>query len=116
MLTNKKTALSNISPEYELKKLYKQRKGKAYRGIADGSEDIEISQPSQGVDRLQSPAKGLMEYVTDPSTSAAVEEMGSAVTRMVFLSAMCVSNVNSAKIKRSQPKKVNICLMHIYTN
>ena len=66
--------------------------GEAYRSIADGGEDIELSQSPEGVDGLQSAAKGLMEYVTDASTPTAAEEMGSAETPTLFL-----SNVNYTK-------------------
>lgn len=87
-------------------------KAKAHRSIADSSEDIKLGQSTQGVDGLQSAAKGLMEYVTDPRTSTAAEEMASAVTPTWFLN-MCVSKVNHTNIECSQPKKVNICLLHI---
>lgn len=63
--------------------------GEAYRSIANGCEDIKLCKSSEGVDGLQSAAKGLMEYVTDSSTPTAVEEIGLAVTLMLFLSAVC---------------------------
>lgn len=47
--------------------------GGAYRGVADGSEDIELSQAPQGVDGLQSSTEGLMEDVADASPPTAVE-------------------------------------------
>lgn len=75
--------------EFELNKLHKQKSGEAHRSVADGSEDIKLSQSSQRVDGLQSAAKGLVEYVTDPSAATAVEEKVSAVTPMLFLSAVC---------------------------
>ncbi len=78
-----------ISAEFKFNKLHDYKSGGAHRSIADGSEDIELSQSSQGVYGLQSAAEGLMEYVTDPSAPAAVEEMGSAVTSTTFLSAVC---------------------------
>lgn len=78
-----------ISAEFKFNKLHDYESGGAHRCIADCSEDIELSQSSQGVYGLQSAAEGLMEYVTDPSTPAAVEEMGSAVTSTSFLSAVC---------------------------
>lgn len=100
--------------EFRLNKL-NEWKAEAHRSIADSSEDIKLSQSSQGVDGLQSAAKGLMEYVTDPCTPTAAEEMASAVTPTWFLN-VCVSKVNHTKIECSQPKKVNICSLHIYMN
>lgn len=61
----------------------------SHRGVTDGSEDIKLRQAPQGVDGLQSAAKGLMEYVTDSSAPTAAEEMGSAVTQSSVLSAVC---------------------------
>lgn len=56
-----------------------------HRGVTDGSEDIKLRQPPQGVDGLQSAAKGLMEYVTDSGAPTAAEEM----TQSSALSAVC---------------------------
>lgn len=64
------------------------KSGQAHRSIADGSENVKLSQSPEGVDALQSAAKGLMEYVTDPSTPTAAEEIGSAVTPMLYLGAV----------------------------
>jgi hypothetical protein len=47
-----------------------------YRSIADCSEDVELRQAPQGVNRLKSAAKGLMEYVADPSPPAAYQRGG----------------------------------------
>lgn len=47
-----------------------------------------------------------MEYVTDPSTPTAVEEMGSAVTPALFLSAvsamLIAATLNAVNQKRSR--------------
>lgn len=60
-----------------------------HRGVTDGSEDIKLRQSPQGVDGLQSAAKGLMEYVTDSGAPTAAEKMGSAMTQGSVLSAVC---------------------------
>lgn len=65
-----------------------QTEAGAHRSVADGSEDIQTSQSSQGVDGLQSAAKRLMEYVTDSSSSTTAGERGSAVTPMLCVSVM----------------------------
>lgn len=72
-----------------IKQITQIESGEAHRSIADGSEDIKLGQSSQGVDGLQSAAEGLMEYVTDPSAPASVEETGWAVTPTRFLIAVC---------------------------
>lgn len=76
----------------------------AHRSVADGSEDVEVSQASQRVDRLQSAAKGFVEYVADPSTSAAAEEESLAGHHCCF-SILRVTGVNCAQIKYRQKKK-----------
>ena len=48
-------------------------RARTYRGITDGSQDVEIGQATQGVDGLQCAAKGLMEYVAYPGPPTAVE-------------------------------------------
>lgn len=60
----------------------------AHRSVADGGEDVQVSQASQRVDRLQSAAKGFVEYVADPSTSTAAEEMSLAQAPLLLYCAL----------------------------
>lgn len=49
-------------------------KERTYRGVSDGREDVQLGESSQRVDGLQGSAKRLVEYVTDPSAAASVED------------------------------------------
>lgn len=90
-----------------------EKSGEAHSSIADGGEDIKLSQSSQGVNGLQSTPKGLMEYVTDPSTPAAGEEMKDAFSCDTN-TVLCVNNVDRTTIKCSELKR-SIFSLYIFT-
>lgn len=46
-----------------------------YRGVPDGSENVQLSETSQWVDGLEGSAKRLVEYITDSCTTTSGKDI-----------------------------------------